>query len=357
MGSIDKLPSGKWKARWRTPDRRQRSRVFARKVDAERHLVSVDHEKLSGTYVDPRDGAVTFEVYAETWRRAQTHRPSTRNKVESTLRNHAYPAFGHRPLNNIRPTELQQWIRSLEDDLAPSSIGGAANYVKSIFKAAVDDRLIASSPAQRLKPPKATKAPVVPLTVNEVLAIADEIQPRYRALVMLMAATGLRPAEAYGLTVDRCVWPERRIRIDRQLVGVGSASEFGPPKTEASVRTIPVPEFVEQLIDRHVSEFGLGDHGLVFTDRQLAPIRRNRLGEVWRHTMKRLDFDCSGPHQLRHHYASLLIQHGESVKVVQARLGHASAAETLDTYAHLWPDSDDQTRAAIEAAYGIVSGS
>jgi integrase len=58
-------------------------------------------------------------------------------------------------------------------------------------------------------------------------------------------------------------------------------------------------------------------------------------------------------HDLRHYYASLLIRHGESVKTVQARLGHASAAETLDTYSHLWPDSDDRTREAIDAVLEI----
>ncbi len=57
-------------------------------------------------------------------------------------------------------------------------------------------------------------------------------------------------------------------------------------------------------------------------------------------------------HSLRHYYASLLIRHGESVKTVQARLGHASASETLDTYSHLWPDSDDRTRDAIDAVLG-----
>ena len=57
-------------------------------------------------------------------------------------------------------------------------------------------------------------------------------------------------------------------------------------------------------------------------------------------------------HDLRHYYASLLIRHGESVKTVQARLGHASAAETLDCYSHLWPDSDDRTREAIDAVLG-----
>ncbi len=57
----------------------------------------------------------------------------------------------------------------------------------------------------------------------------------------------------------------------------------------------------------------------------------------------------TGLHLLRHYYASLLIRYGESVKTVQARLGHATAAETLDTYSHLWPDSDDRTREAVDS--------
>jgi integrase len=55
-------------------------------------------------------------------------------------------------------------------------------------------------------------------------------------------------------------------------------------------------------------------------------------------------------HDLRHFYASALISGGCSVKAVQKALGHASATETLDTYAHLWPDDEDRTRAAIGAA-------
>ncbi len=65
---------------------------------------------------------------------------------------------------------------------------------------------------------------------------------------------------------------------------------------------------------------------------------------------------AAGTARQRHHLkidASLLIRHGESVKVVQARLGHATAAETLDTYSHLWPDSEDRTREAIDAVLGV----
>ena len=54
---------------------------------------------------------------------------------------------------------------------------------------------------------------------------------------------------------------------------------------------------------------------------------------------------------------SLLIRHGESVKVVQMRLGHATAAETLDTYSHLWPDSEDRTRDAVDAVLGASADS
>jgi integrase len=63
----------------------------------------------------------------------------------------------------------------------------------------------------------------------------------------------------------------------------------------------------------------------------------------------------TGFHALRHYYARLLIRHGESVKTVQSRLGHASAVETLDTYSPLWPDSDDRTRDAIDSVLGFTA--
>ena len=62
-----------------------------------------------------------------------------------------------------------------------------------------------------------------------------------------------------------------------------------------------------------------------------------------------------GFHALRHYYASLLIRHGESVTTVQARLGHKTAKETLDTYSHLGPDSEDRTRAAVDSVLGDVA--
>ena len=61
-------------------------------------------------------------------------------------------------------------------------------------------------------------------------------------------------------------------------------------------------------------------------------------------------------HDLRHYLASLLIADGADVKVVQARLRHASGKTTLDTYMHLWPDSDDSTRATVGAVLASREG-
>lgn len=126
-----------------------------------------------------------------------------------------------------------------------------------------------------------------------------------------------------------------------------------PPKTAASVRVIPLPQVALDALAAHVADHKIEVDGLLFTDDVGRPITRSWFGHsVWRRAVAAAGLPKETRfHDLRHHYASLLIAHGESVKTVQARLGHASASETLDTYSHLWPDSDDRTREAIDAAW------
>ena len=85
-----------------------------------------------------------------------------------------------------------------------------------------------------------------------------------------------------------------------------------------------------------------------------SPLYRSRFGEIWRRTVAGINLPDLRFHDLRHFYASLLIRHGESVKVVQARLGHASASETLDTYSHLSPDNEERTRGAVDGVLGAA---
>jgi len=192
---------------------------------------------------------------------------------------------------------------------------------------------------------------VVPPTTEQVTALAEAMPPDLRALVTFAAGTGMRQGEVFGLTVDRLDMLRREVNVDRQLVGLdGTRPMFGPPKTAASVRTIPLPRVVVDVLAAHLA--GYPTDGLVSRLDGL-PVTRQRFGHLWRPVARQAGLPArSGLHTLRHYYASLLIRHGESVKTVQVRLGHPSAVETLDTYSHLWPDSDDRTREAVDSVLG-----
>ena len=353
MSSVTKVSNG-WRARWRTPDGKSRSKTFVRKIDAEKHLTGTDHAKLTGAYVDPGAGRITFRTYGEQWRAVQVHRPSTAVQLETNLRRHVYPTLGDRPIGAIRPSEVQAWVRSLAKVLEPSTVELVYRYVVAIFRAAAADRVISQNPAIGTRLPRAEPRRVEPLEAEVVQAIIDTVPDRYRALVVLAAGTGLRQGECFGLTLDRVDFLRRQVTVDRQLVLLpGSGPVFGAPKTQASYRIVPLPAVVLDTLAAHLARYPVGLDGFLFTNHAGDPIRRTRFSDVWRPAVKASGAPAgTGFHSLRHFYASLLIRHGESVKVVQARLGHASAAETLDTYSHLWPDSEDRTRAAVDEVLG-----
>ena len=357
MASIDKVNAG-WRARWRTPEGTSRSKTFKRKVDAEQHLTSVEHSKLTGAYVDPRAGRVTFKSFAEQWRTAQVHRPGTASQIETNLRRHVYPRIGDRPIGAIRPSEIQSLVKWLSSDteghkaLAPATVEVTYTWVATIFKAAVLDMMIPKTPCQQIKLPAVEHKRVVPLTVETVEQLIEAVPDRYRALIVLGAGTGVRISEALGITNDRVDWMRRTVTIDRQLVGFEDHSPvFGPVKDKRNrPRTIPLPQVVVDELSVHVAKYGLGPGDLLFTGSRGSAISRTGFSETWMAAAGPLGIpQGDGFHQLRHFYASVLIRAGESVKVVQERLGHTSAQMTLDIYSHLWPEDEDRTRSAVDS--------
>jgi integrase len=202
---------------------------------------------------------------------------------------------------------------------------------------------------------------VVPLTVEQVAALIDAAHPQYRALLHFCAGTGTRAREAFGLTVDRIDFLRRQVTIDRQLATRDGSIGWKAPKTPSSVRSIPLDDGVIEAVASHLAAIGSPAKGIVFsTPRGRAIDLHRAYGEAKRPGWFRKAARSAGLpdditlHDLRHFYASLLIRNGASVKLVQARLGHKSALETLDTYGHLWPDSDEQTRSILNEALSTL---
>jgi integrase len=348
--STVKRRGSSWQATVRGPDGRERTATFRTRVEGDGWAADQVSAMNRGAWVDPQAGKVTFREYAEQWKAIQVHRSSTAAQVESHLRRHVLPFIGDRPIAAIRTSELQAWAKGRAAVLQPATVEVVYRYVVAIFLAAIQDKVIAASPAVGIRLPRIEPRRVEPLEVETVEALIAAVPDRYRALVVFAAGTGMRQGECFGLTVDRVNFLRRQVTVDRQLVlEPKTGPAFGPPKTAASYRTIPLPAVVLEALAAHLRNFPAGPDGFVFTNDAGGPIRRTRFSDVWRPAVAVAGAPVgTGFHALRHFYASLLIRHGESVKVVQSRLGHASAAETLDTYSHLWPDSEDRTRAAVD---------
>ncbi|MEU8535454.1 tyrosine-type recombinase/integrase [Streptomyces parvulus] len=354
MSSIAKRPNGRWRARYRDDAGREHSRHFERKIDAQRWLDEVSASQLTGQYVDPRAGRVTFRAYGEQWRQAKPHRPTTAVKAEQHLRVHAYPAFGDKPLARIRRSDVQSWVTGMEKSgMQPSTVRTTFNTIRAVFRAAVEDRVIAASPCQGVSLPDVPRRKVVPLTVDQVRALAEGMPDRYQALVILGAGTGLRPGELFGLQVRHVDFFKRQLRVEQQVQQTkGGGTRVCPPKTKESERVVPLPDVVVHALVGHLKTFPAGPDDFLFQDPAGGPVVATRLMDsAWRPARKSAGLPKVTMHQLRHTYASLLIAAGESVKVVSERLGHTNAAMTLNVYSHLFPDSEGKTRRAIDGAF------
>lgn len=341
-----------YRARYRDDAGKEHARHFSRKVDAQRWLDEVTADTLTGRYVDPKRGKITFRDYVESeWLPAQQqHRPGTRAQVRSHLERHVYPVIAGRQLDSLEPTDIQAVVTRATETLSPSTVQVMYRYLSTICKAAVAAKRIPETPCRGINLPQVVRKRVQPISTATVDAIIDAVPPRYRALVYTAAGTGMRQGEIFGLTTDRVNLLERRIVVDRQLTSVSNeAPVFGPPKTAASDRRLPLPVAVADALLEHLALYGTGEQGLIFTNEYGAPLRRSGFNTAWRRALANAGIEPTVFHALRHYYASLLIRHGESVKVVQERMGHKSATETLDTYSHLWHDSDERTREAVDA--------
>ncbi|WP_261570340.1 tyrosine-type recombinase/integrase [Frankia gtarii] len=375
MASVKKRPDGKWRARYYDAAGKEHSRHFARKTDASRWAADQESAVQRGVHVDPRAGRETVKAFAERWRTAQVqHRPRTARQVEIVMRVHTYPTLGDHRMSAVSRTAVQALVTSWASTSAPRTVVMRFAFLRAMFASAVDDGVIGRSPCVRIKLPEIVKEAVVPLTVEQVRALHDAIAKAYRPAILVGAGCGLRISEVLGLTEPAVRHLARDLDVRWQL-SEAPPWELLPLKTKNGSREVPGPAFVLDALSTLTAGEMLGTllhrgddvkgepvsarmlH-LAFADAvevvNAAADERKRDRKARRTTAPELP---SVPvdttfHDLRHHYASTLIDGGESVTVVAARLGN-DPAETLRTYAHLFPDSADRTRRIMDAAWKI----
>jgi integrase len=347
----------RYRARYRTSEGREVSRTFRRKIDAQRWLDEVTADVLTGRYVDPRAGQVTLAAFAERWLEAQTFDVSTREAVASRLRVHIVPHLGSTELRNIRPSTVQAWIRGRQEECAPSYVRVLLANLSSILGAALADGLIAANPcaSPSVKAPRVPDRRVVPWTREQVDAVIAAHPERYRAMPIVAAGCGLRQGEVFGVRVEDVDFLRRTLYVRQQVKQVSGRPLIAPPKG-GKFREIPLPDVVATAIAERLRVFPADGRGLVFTSREGGLIDRNHYNPyVWKPALREAGVEPTrenGMHALRHHYASVLLEGGVSIRAVAAYLGHADPGFTLRTYTHLMPTSEDRTRSVVDDAFG-----
>ncbi len=261
------------------------------------------------------------------------------------------PLLADRPLGTLRRPDCTAFVVALAaGPLAATTIHTVYAVLRSLMQSAVESQLIAANPCSRVPLPRLDKRVVVPPPADAVSALAGKMPARYEVAVWLAAGAGLREGEALGLTVPRVEFLARRLAVVEQMQN----RSLSPLKTRASTRVIPLDDLVLNAVTAHMQRWAPGPGQILITNRLGKPVQRNSFGMCWRDAVKDAGLPAGTRfHDLGHFYASTLIAAGLHPKVIQERLGHATIAETMDTYGHLFPDAGEHGRGAIDAMFSL----
>lgn len=345
-----KRPSGKWQAKYRAADGAQRSAgTFDTKRAAMQAAVKAEAVKTASS--------ITWGEWVEQWWPSRQIEPATVEAERAMLRKHIEPQWSRVRLSSITRHAVQAWATGLAHEphnLAPGSAKRVLGIFVSSLSAAIDAQLIESNPAARIKMPPTPRGREVFLTHTQFDALLDAIPHKEdAALVLFLANTGMRWGEAVGLH-----W--HNIDLDRGIITVSdvySSGEIKPYPKGRRQRYVPVFDWVMENIPVPAKHAGCGvphrggrcASSLVFPSHTGKPRdNRNFARRVLRPAMKEAGLEGLGAtlHDLRHTYASWLVQGGVSLERISDLLGHSSL-NTTQIYAHLAPAKHDELSAAL----------
>lgn len=384
FGQILTERSGRFRARY-THDLALHTapNTFETRQDAEAWLVDERRLISAGIWTSPaaRKVAVaeleeqrkgrSFTTYARAWLDGQQHlRPTTRASYTTSLERHLIPAFGATPIDEITTEAIRAWHQSY-GTRTPTARAHAYAVLKAILAQAVDDEVIRRNPARVRAASRAAVArdPEV-LTIRELLALADAMPEKHRALTLLAGFAGLRFGETAALRRRDVDLDAGTIRVERGMTRAGGIKVVGKPKTKAAVRTVHIPNVVVDALRAHLRTVPItgGRDALVFPGKDGQPLaptalygRASRIEQRGGNAYEKAAYGFYAAreaigrpnlhwHDLRRTAATLGAQSGATVKEMQSRLGHETPSMAL----HYQGASAERDRAIAEALSKMV---
>jgi len=359
-GSVRKLPSGRWQARYTGPDLNvyRAPRTFETKLDTEGYLASVRKSIDLGTWTAPRTSATspaptTLGAYAERWvAQREPLKPRTRELYARQVRNHLAPTLGHLTLGSITPDTVRSWYYAM-DATRPTVRAHCYALLRTILGTAVDDGVIPSNPCRIRGGGQTSRAHEVRLlTVPELGELVTHMPEHLRAGVLLMAWCGLRYGELAELRRSDVEPDGSVVRVRRGVVYIDGEHIVSAPKSAAGVRDIAVPPHLAVGLIAHLADHVKPGRGaLLFPGDDGGHLTHWRFRHALYRAARAIGRDDLHVHDLRHLGAVLAAQSGATVKELMSRLGHTSPAMSL-RYQHVAENRDKQLAARLSALAG-----
>lgn len=344
---------------------RQMQRSFSGKTQKEvrEKMQATAVEVNTGTYREP--SKMTLGEWLDTWLKEYLGgvKPMTVLNYTQHVENHIKPALGKAKLEQLDAPMIQHFYNGLQkphgdkSGLAPKTVKCVNGVLHKALQQAVAVGYLRSNPTDACKLPKVERKEIKPLDSEAISAFLKAIEGHpFETLYTLTLFTGLRRGEVCGLLWD-CVDLEKgTITVNKQLQNIPKhPGEFRLLSSKnGKGRTIALPASVITMLKRHKIQQNLDrlragelweDSGFVFTDEVGHHVSPNTVYNCYKKVVASIGLPTARFHDLRHSYAVAAIRAGDDIKTVQGNLGHATAAFTLDVYAHF---TDEMKKASAD---------
>src|SRR3954451_12077384 len=356
FGTIRRLPSGRYQARYPGPDGRLRTApdTFESRPDAARFLAAVETDMQRGLWSDPKTGDTTLRVYADAWLterrvRGRPLAPRTVDTYRHSLDMWILPFLGEMPLRTITPAVIRRWHAEVAASTGTTATRQAYALLRAILNTAVADDAIGRNPC-RIRGAGQPHTPERPLIDPvDVEGAAAAMPAGLEATVLLALWAHLRIGEVLGLQRGDIDLEGGTLAVQRQVVEVRGRGPVVLEPKMGSRRVVHLPEPAIDAVRRHLDAMGpMLPTARLFRRPDGSELRLMHLEWYWRKARKAARIEHAHFHDLRHAGLTLSAQVGATPAEVMRRAGHSSAAAAI-RYQHAADKRDKEIAARLSS--------
>jgi integrase len=307
--------------------------------------------------LEPAAGNQTLQTYAKAWLETVkgTLKASTLAFYEANLDNYILPMLGPRPVASLRRSDCRELVtrcrekgkKNEKKGLKVATVRGIVRTLSTVLTQAVDDELLSANPALRLgkylRAADTLESAVDPFTraeASHVVAMAGSQFPEWFPWVLCGFRTGMRAGELLALQWSDFNWRGGFVQVQRNLV----RGQLTTPKNHQT-RRVDLSRQLQVALrlwrrQQRVAWLKAGKPRpeWVFSSVSGTALDESNVRKAFNRILDAAELDRRGPHQMRHTFASLLLQEGTPITYVSRQLGHKDPSITLRIYAHWLPD-------------------